>query len=94
MSVQVVRAPAQLDAASGDAFERDIINALEHTPEVLTLDLGDVQFCDSYGLRVFMRTHKRCRGLRTQLQVRNTPDSVLMIAKMTGITAVIDFAGP
>ena len=53
----------EIDMATAPAFETAINELLENNPQALIIDLSGVQYVDSAGLTVLMRTHHRRSGV-------------------------------
>jgi anti-sigma B factor antagonist len=61
--VMVLSVGGEIDMATAPAFVTAINALLENNPQALIIDLARVQFIDSAGLTVLMRTHDRRSGL-------------------------------
>jgi anti-sigma B factor antagonist len=57
--VTVLSVGGEIDMATAPAFATAIDELLENIPQALIIDLAGVQFIDSAGLTVLMRTHDR-----------------------------------
>jgi anti-anti-sigma factor len=51
----VVRAAGELDIASAKSLEEELLSAIEGGASAINLDLGDLSFIDSTGLRVLLQ---------------------------------------
>ena len=52
----------ELDMATASRLEASIEQALAHDPAELVLDMSDVRFMDSTGLRAVLRARQSCEG--------------------------------
>ncbi|HEX8001167.1 MAG TPA: STAS domain-containing protein [Mycobacteriales bacterium] len=59
--VAVVRCAGDLDLAAVDTFTAAVANALLDRPTGLVLDLAEVAFCDTVGLRILLSAAARAR---------------------------------
>jgi anti-anti-sigma factor len=60
--VTVLSVAGEIDMTTAPAFEAAIAVVLENEPGALIIDLSGVEFLDSAGLTVLMRTHHRRVG--------------------------------
>jgi anti-anti-sigma factor len=64
----VVRAAGELDMTTTDALENDLLRAFESGAGSIVLDLGEITFIDSTGLRLLLwaanRSHENGERLR------------------------------
>jgi len=57
--VPVVTAPAEIDAATADQLRMVLLRAAADGHATVVVDMTGTKFCDSAGLGVLIRTHKR-----------------------------------
>lgn len=60
--VAVVRCAGDLDVAAVEAFAAAVRDALRDRPTGLVLDLREVGFCDTVGLRILLSTAAKARA--------------------------------
>jgi len=60
--VAVVRCAGDLDLAAVESFGNAVRDALEDRPTGLVLDLAEVAFCDTVGLRILLSTAAKARA--------------------------------
>ena len=60
--VSVVRCSGDLDLAAEESFTTAVAGALADRPTGLVLDLSEVGFCDTVGLRILLSTAAKARG--------------------------------
>jgi anti-anti-sigma factor len=88
-SPAVVRAVGELDASSSDALLRAIDTAVA-TGQGLVLDLADVTFIDSSGLRVVTIGVRQARDAGYRFTIASASDAVRRIFDMTGVGHLLD----
>jgi anti-sigma B factor antagonist len=57
--VPVVTPPAEIDLTTADQFQLVLLEAAAHGNPTVVVDMTDTRFCDSAGLSVLARAHKR-----------------------------------
>jgi anti-sigma B factor antagonist len=57
--VPVVTPPAEIDLTTADQFQLVLLEAAAHGDTTVVVDMTDTKFCDSAGLSVLARAHKR-----------------------------------
>lgn len=83
-----VAASGELDAGSSGELGRSIDAALAVGVDVV-LDLGQVTFMDSSGLRVIMVALRRARDEGLIVRVSSTSPAVRRIFEITGVTSLL-----
>lgn len=73
-----------LDLAAVALCEEVLDPACEHRTAV-ELDLGEVQFVDSSGLRTLVRLHRICDAAGGDLRLRNVPAHAAHVITVTGL---------
>jgi anti-anti-sigma factor len=76
-----------LDTQSAEEFEQALAE-LDDGTQKLVLDLKDLEYISSSGVRQVVAAHKKVGG---RLVIRNTPDNVFTVFKSIGIDKRIDF---
>jgi anti-sigma B factor antagonist len=89
-SVRLLRLTGELDLAGVDRFER--LLTADQTPEVATfvLDLRELSFIDSSGLRALIMADQRVRAEGGRFIVVRGPDRVNEVLEMTGVAQRIE----
>ncbi|MEZ5410092.1 MAG: STAS domain-containing protein [Acidimicrobiales bacterium] len=64
---------------------RDAIIAHGHTDDDLVLDLADVEFIDSSGLRIIVNAHSELEAASRRLVLTNTSSAVTRLLEITGL---------
>ena len=84
----VVSADGQIDAHTAPSLEEALDGvAAEST---VSLDLSQVTFIDSSGLRVIVRTHKRLAETGGQLVIAEPSEPVMRLLDITGLTSELE----
>jgi anti-anti-sigma factor len=80
----IVSLDGELDMANASLLQSTIEEAeLEGTAVVL--DLQQLQFIDSTGLRIILATRERCRELGREFAVTRSSDQVQRLLSVTGV---------
>jgi anti-sigma B factor antagonist len=83
--VPVVRAAVEVDATNAQDLRSAIVAALAAGAERLIVDMSETEFCDSTGLNVLVRAHKRLAEAGGELLLVATEPTLLRIFKVTGM---------
>jgi anti-sigma B factor antagonist len=81
---RVVRVHGELDIATAGQLERAVLRPREPGDKVV-LDLSDLRFMDSTGLRVLMRARSEAKAGRWDLYLRNVPANVQRLFSISGV---------
>ena len=84
----VVSVGGEVDLSTAPAFEAAIATALTDEPPVIVLDLSDVTFMASVGLRILVATQEELRESVRVAVVANSPATSRPI-QMTGLDEII-----
>ncbi len=87
--VPVVTAPEEIDITNAPKLRSALIEAAEHGPGALVVDMTGTQFCDSSGLHTLLAAHKRAKAESGELVVVISATNVLRIFAITGIDRMI-----
>jgi anti-anti-sigma factor len=91
----VVALRGEFDIAAEGDFRAAIEQALEREPRELTVDLRQLGFMDSTGLRSLLALHRRCRALGCRLRLlrgRPTVDRIFTLSMTDAMFEFIDAA--
>jgi anti-anti-sigma factor len=80
----------ELDLASVATFEQAAADALATRCELLVIDLRELGFMDSSGLRAFLRLQAKV-GDSVRLEFLPGPHRVQRVFELAGLTAVLPF---
>ncbi len=84
----MVAVGGEVDLSTAPAFEAAIATALKEEPPVLVIDLSEVTFMASVGLRVLVATQEELRESVRVAVVANNPATSRPI-QMTGLDEII-----
>jgi len=85
----VLRIGGELDTASCKVIEPTIATAIA-TASAVIIDLGELTFCDSSGVGLFIATNTKAVAAGTALSIRNVRPPVRRIFQITNLDAVIE----
>lgn len=75
--VPVVAAPAAIDVATAEQLRAVLLEAASQGHTTVVVDMTGTQFCDSSGLSVLIRAHKRALEDGGELRLVIPPDGVV-----------------
>jgi anti-anti-sigma factor len=87
--VPVVTAPEEIDITNAAALRAALLEAAAHRRGAMVADMSGTQFCDSAGLHVLVRAHKRAQTEGGELLLVVPATTVLRIFAITGIDRMI-----
>jgi anti-anti-sigma factor len=87
--VPVVTAPEEIDITNAAGLRAALLEAAARGSKTLVADLAQTQFCDSAGLNVLVRAHKRAQDNGSELLLVICAATVLRIFAVTGIDHLI-----
>jgi anti-sigma B factor antagonist len=91
--VRRVALSGEIDVATAPKVLADVI-AVDPSPgDVVTLDLGDVEFIDSRGVVMLLKAQTYIDGMGCQLTLANPSDPVKRVLEVLGLTEQFPFEG-
>jgi anti-sigma B factor antagonist len=84
----VVSVGGEIDLSTAPAFEDAITQALEHKPSVLAIELSEVTFMASVGLRILAATNEKV-GDSTRIAVVADNVAASRPIQLTGLDTVV-----
>jgi anti-anti-sigma factor len=81
----------ELDLASAPALESSLLEVEQQAPGRLVIDLGDLQFIDSTGLRLLLQANSRAQQRGSALVLRRGNAAVQRVFDVTGALDVLRF---
>ena len=81
----VVRLRGELDMATAPGLTRALTTALDERPPALVLDLSELNFVDSTGIRVLITACRRAGSEGCSFVVRSPRRPVLKALRLTGV---------
>ena len=76
-------ASGELDLSTAEELDTELKRAEASAPETLVLDLRELQFMDSTGLRIVLAADARARERGAKLVVVRAPDEVDRVFRLT-----------
>jgi anti-anti-sigma factor len=80
-----VEVRGEVDLATAPDLEAVVRTALEHAPDGVVLDLAQLTFIDSSGLRALVALAKDADSRGTSLALRNLPRHAQRVLELTGL---------
>jgi anti-anti-sigma factor len=84
----------ELDLAGAPALESSLLEIERQTPGRLVIDLRDLQFIDSTGLRLLLAANSRAQERGGELVLRPGDAAVQRVFGLTGAIDVLRFEDP
>jgi anti-anti-sigma factor len=81
----------ELDLASAGALQERLTAVEQAAPSLIVLDLSDLSFIDSSGLRVLLLADGRAREDGRELVLTHSSDAVQRVFEMTGTRDLLHF---
>jgi anti-sigma B factor antagonist len=85
----VLRICGELDVQTRDSIEPAVIAAIASSESVI-IDLGQLTFCDSHGIAMFIAAHEKAATDGTAFTIRGLSPTVKRLFVITGLDTVID----
>jgi anti-anti-sigma factor len=82
---QVVSLSGELDIATADQAYAYLSDVIDHGYAPVSVDLGDLTFCDASGLGVLARTANHAREAGRQFKLTSARPSLVKIMRITGM---------
>ena len=79
----------RLDTATSPQLDEELDASLEGVRE-LTLDLTDLKYVSSAGLRVLLRAQRKMNAAKGKLLVTGVNESIMEIFEITGFSEILD----
>jgi anti-sigma B factor antagonist len=87
--IPVVTTPEEVDISNAERLRTALLEASGHGRGTLVVDMSATQFCDSSGIHVLLRAHKRAQAEFGELLLVLRATTVLRVFAITGIDRVI-----
>jgi anti-anti-sigma factor len=85
----VVAVQGEVDAATADRLWAGLLEALTTWPGTVTVDLAQVTFLDSQGIKVLIRPSTMCEFDATRLIIRSPQPQVRRVFEVMGLATVL-----
>lgn len=89
----VLRLHGELDLLGAPMLEEEIAKAEADPPSILVLDLEDLQFVDSAGLRVILAAHERSRREGREFALTQGSEQVQRLFTIAGVSEHLRIIG-
>ena len=89
MQQAILKPAGRLDTTTVANFERDVLATLGTEPAWLLLDLADLEYISSGGLRVVLLAAKRLRGSSGRLLLCGLRPQVADVFAISGLNAIL-----
>ena len=83
-----VKVSGRLDTTTSPAFEKELKDSLDGVKE-LTLDLSDLEYISSAGLRVLLSTHK-IMNTQGSMKLVGVKEMIMEIFEVTGFSDILN----
>jgi anti-anti-sigma factor len=80
----LVALSGDVDLATATIVDEELRRA-EQSEDLVVLDLGDVSFMDSTGLRIVISAHERLHERGASLEIRQVPPQVARLFELVGV---------
>jgi anti-anti-sigma factor len=90
-----IRLGGEIDIANCERVEREIVGAIANHVTVTVIELGDVEYLDSAGIRILSRLATRLRTLQIALEVDAPVGSLARrVIELTGLAGFVQIRPP
>src|SRR5262245_19434257 len=89
-STVVLRAVGPVDSTTAASLQEPLLRAVESSSGAVQLDLAQVSFMSSAGLRALLLASKALQKRGERLTLSNVPPQIYNILNLTGFTSFID----
>lgn len=88
----ILQVSGEIDGTNVDEFEKKLGETADRTDR-LVLDLGDLEYVSSAGLRVFLTMQKKLRQRGDDMILKNVSSDVMDIFSVTGFVKLLNIKG-
>jgi anti-anti-sigma factor len=81
----------EADLLGSPDIEAALADAVASEAERIVLDLRNLTFIDSSGLRALLRGHERCVARSVELRITRGPESVQRLFELSGMNEILPF---
>lgn len=89
-SIVILHAAGPVDSTTAASLEQPLLHAAESPSGTVQLDLAQVSYMSSAGLRVLLLAAKALQKRGERLRLLNVPQQILSILTLAGFTSFID----
>jgi len=83
----------ELDLGTAPLLRKGVDDVLGKSGEFRSLvlvDMDELTFCDSSGIRVLLEIADQCRRVGTNLRISNVPDNIRRVLEMSGASSALN----
>ena len=84
-----IKISGELTSSTSDELSYEVKNAI-HETDLLILDIENLEYAASAGLRVFLEAHKLMAAKNGKLTILNTQEEIMRIFEITGFCDIFD----
>lgn len=88
-----VRFIGELDMAVVQRAQDEMVEVLDHTAGVLTIDLSSLTFCDSSGARLLYKLDSEARARGRTMVLQHPTSEVSLVLRLLGLTDRLTIEG-
>lgn len=88
--VKVLEPSGILDSTQAEKFDQQITNLIEEGAEIVLIDLQDVQFMDSSGLRLIISAYKTVKAANLKFFLCSLNHQVKMLCELSGMNRLLE----
>jgi anti-anti-sigma factor len=89
--VHVIALAGELDLATADEVEQEIVRVEATDADSIVVDLSDLRFMDSTGVRILLSADARSRADGSRLALLRGPAAVQRVFELSGISDLLPF---
>jgi anti-sigma B factor antagonist len=89
-STVVLRAVGPVDSNTAASLQEPLLRAVESSSGAVQLDLAQVSYLSSAGMRVFLLAAKALQKRGERLRLLNVPQQIHSLLNLAGFTSFID----
>ena len=89
-STVVLRAVGPVDSTTAASLQEPLLQAVESSSGAVQLDLAQVSYLSSAGMRVFLLAAKALQKRGERLRLLNVPQQIHSLLNLAGFTSFID----
>ncbi len=88
--IQIVRPQGRLDGTNSPALEKHVLNIIDGGSRRLLIDLAQLQYISSAGLRTALVVAKRMKAVGGQLALCSANAQIAEVFKVSGFDSILD----
>ena len=79
----------RISSSTSNKFTKELNNAISMRQSNIILDMRDVQFLSSMGIRAILSTYKQAVAIGGRLQIVNPPENVVNVLGMAALNTML-----